>query len=537
MKRTVIYFLATALWLWGSGNTEAQNVVLEKYFAKFLNGYTDYPSPQGKTGLEGWSFNTCYILKDGNIQIGSSQGTEGTVTTEALTKLKGDALVLLEVHGNVSASFDVTALNKGSVTPTTSFSILKESNSFVTSYILTGGDASTKIQIKSKTDYFDFCALKIIDLKDCFFHESFNKMSFTKNTSTSMYDYYETLMNDGSLFDNSISIDGSEGIHKGHRCIGLHYDNTYTTPNLNHASSTVVVLSFRAAGVKNSNIQSSLTLSCKGGGTLYKSTFELAENKWNDYSVEITGITNSTQIEFKGSTVLLDDVMLFDNINLSLDESADNSTVIANSQGELRNVSLNRTLKGGIWNTLCLPFDVSAASIEATTTQTVNPDIRTFKEVDDTGVFLFEPCTGTVTAGYPFLVKVDADVVNPIFPDVTISATEPAALGNETYQLKGTFSPVTLNTNGTHLFLGTDGYLYEPAEVSNTMKGMRAYLAVPASSQGVRVDTGTGMSGISTPLIHTGSSSLYDLQGRRIARGTATRGLYVKDGRKVFVNK
>lgn len=204
-------------------------------------------------------------------------------------------------------------------------------------------------------------------------------------------------------------------------------------------------------------------------------------------------MTSSTALTFGGYYINLDNIMLT-RIPTELDEGVDNTTYIKGHAGQTTDVKLRRTLTANVWCPLCLPFDVTPESFATAANDVVadaNPVLRTFTSVSE-GVFTFDvvPAATTIAAGTPFLVKVTKQVTNPTFANVTVVNTPAEAVpANSDYQFVGTYSPVNLNTDGTHLFLGTDGKLYKPGTTAgyNHMNGLRAYFQIPAAASGTRI--------------------------------------------------
>jgi hypothetical protein len=210
--------------------------------------------------------------------------------------------------------------------------------------------------------------------------------------------------------------------------------------------------------------------------------------------------------------------------------------------GQEQDVTLQRTLTANIWCPLCLPFNITPEQMSTATG--ANCQLCTLDNVTE-GLFHFTDvqANGTVTAGTPFLVKTDAQVVNPTFSGVTINntpaQTKPSA--DSDYQFVGIYSPFNMNTDGTHLFLGIDGNLYQPGTGSgeNRLGGMRAYFVRPLNAQNqARVLIDSGSNGI----VNTEAAEMeaitpiFDLQGRRMAsENHLNKGLYVRNGRKYLM--
>ena len=163
------------------------------------------------------------------------------------------------------------------------------------------------------------------------------------------------------------------------------------------------------------------------------------------------------------------------------DDGTGNAEQLATYAGQKVSVQIagRRFYKDGSWNTLCLPFDVenfTGTSLQGATVKTLSSS--DFDETTGTLTLNFSEVTST-EAGKPYLVKwtTGADILGPIFPNVTIDAT---ANNVETANVDfiGTSAPVVLDANDkTKLFLSDDNLLYWPDE-DVTINSCRAYFAL-----------------------------------------------------------
>ena len=145
---------------------------------------------------------------------------------------------------------------------------------------------------------------------------------------------------------------------------------------------------------------------------------------------------------------------------------------------------LMRTFKAGMWNTVCFPFDLTAAQrgnsdmsgVTYYTLTSVTGDAAVGLDFNVTAV-----TTETMTARTPYLVQfTGADIVNPVFNDVALAAnaftnnTSGSDLGETKFF--GTVHPTSLEIgeNSGFLFLGQNNNLYWP-NVNNDIRAFRAY--------------------------------------------------------------
>ena len=229
---------------------------------------------------------------------------------------------------------------------------------------------------------------------------------------------------------------------------------------------------------------------------------------------------------------------------ITISESSSNATTLSDNNGKIANVTLGRTFAAGIWNTLCLPFDVTTESVKTAFGQTDTPGLRVFNSVDENTMKFIAP-DGTISAGTPFLLKLATECSNPVFTGVTISSTAAQTVIHGDYSFTGTYSPVEI-TDASALFLNSQGKLFKVKsdDSNHTLAGLRAYFTVPANAARplISIDDADGTAtGISPSTIHQNlSTRYYTLSGRPITTPTAS-GIYIvrqADGttRKIIKN-
>ena len=267
----------------------------------------------------------------------------------------------------------------------------------------------------------------------------------------------------------------------------------------------------------------------------------------------------------------------------SLAENDDNDDVLQAWGGKQCDVTLvGRTLyKDGAWNTLCLPFSLDAAQVAASplagaAISVLDTEDGSYSHVtglEDGTLYLNFRTTGSVTAGVPFLIRWDKpqgyddnpdayDLVSPIFENVTIVPTMPAAptSTDQSVSFVGFYSPyVVAGEDRSKLFLGAADMLYYP-NTAVTTGSCRAFfqlgdgITVGDSEQAAPVrrtilnfaDEGDA-TGIASPIVSSEGKDFdslllqeavgetwYDLGGRRFDALPDVRGFYIAKGRKVL---
>ena len=227
------------------------------------------------------------------------------------------------------------------------------------------------------------------------------------------------------------------------------------------------------------------------------------------------------------------------------------------ADGKTRNVMLvGRTFyKDGDWNTLCLPFAMTANQVAAQLNPTKLMTLSTSSFSGGTLTLNFVDAT-TIEAGKPYIVRWTAggaNIENPIFTGVTVSTTT-APVETANVDFIGTTSPVTLDSGDrTKLYLGGASTLYYPS-TDVTINSFRAYFELNNNvvcnnpSQGGYInafvlnfggDEATGIvdadfnlkSGISNTL----QQGWFTLDGRKLPDKPKTKGIYINNGHKVVI--
>lgn len=224
---------------------------------------------------------------------------------------------------------------------------------------------------------------------------------------------------------------------------------------------------------------------------------------------------------------------------LTLEEDAtDTDTKIEKNNGKTQDVTLTRSLKAGVWNTICLPFDVTADQVESVLKATDN--VKEFdKEDKATATIFFKPAT-EMKAGVPYLIKPTEDATVLNFKGVTINNVDKLNRKNgNDYCICGVFGKYTMKTDGTELFLNAAGKFVAPAAATNTMKGFHAYFMVPSGSSAAAININidgetTGINDIETET--TVNGKVYNLNGQYVGNSLngLKKGIYVVNGKKVI---
>ena len=223
---------------------------------------------------------------------------------------------------------------------------------------------------------------------------------------------------------------------------------------------------------------------------------------------------------------------------VTLDESQNNTETISGNADKTVNVKLTRTLKADVWNTFCVPFDVTieGSPLEGATIK----QIASVTEKDDGAVINFVDAPATLEAGNAYLVRTTTAIVNPTFNGVTVKNVTPTnCSGNDNYQLIGIYSPLNIDASlyGKVFGINNQDKLAKVKE-NTSIKGMRAYFLLANSATAAKLNFGGELTGIDAvdngEAVMTGK--VYNLNGQYVGNSLEglKKGFYIVNGKKVL---
>ncbi len=209
-----------------------------------------------------------------------------------------------------------------------------------------------------------------------------------------------------------------------------------------------------------------------------------APGSWNvaEVSCELNTVGETSIFLQYGSTdyfTILSLELEFNNDLVAISESADNSAILSARNGETVDLRVTRTIRAGMYNTFCLPCDVSGSRLKEALGVS-ECSLKWFNAASMAGEAIDMQFTtaSSVQAGAPYLIKTNEDVTESfILRDVVIKNTtrhidKPS--GTPLVKFYGTFNPTPLSTSRNTLVLGANSTLYY-VDHDLTMDGMRGY--------------------------------------------------------------
>ena len=232
------------------------------------------------------------------------------------------------------------------------------------------------------------------------------------------------------------------------------------------------------------------------------------------------------------------------------DNSSDISAAYAGGKTYNRVILNGRSLtKNGNWNTLCLPFSMTAEEIATSPLagaiiKEMDEESTTYSVGTYTLSLKFKTAT-SIEAGKPYIVKWADDsgtVGNPLtFNLVTITSATPSTVSSSDgaqVNFVGTYGPQELSTSSSHLYMGTDNNLYYPKNSGFYVNAFRGYFRLGKLNGEVKaivMDFGEDDPDAihnSQFIIHNEEAEWYDLGGRKLSGKPAQHGIYIHNGRK-----
>lgn len=225
----------------------------------------------------------------------------------------------------------------------------------------------------------------------------------------------------------------------------------------------------------------------------------------------------------------------------------ENSTMAPAASDGTVDVRVKRTIKAGEWNTICLPFAMSAEQVKAAFGTDVElGDFQGYEVSDDGETIAVQFADAqNIEANHPYIIKVEEAVAEFTVDGVAVTPEEEPIVNLGTKRrpkaFVGNYVAGTTIENGC-LFLSDNQFWYSVG--STKIKGLRAYFdfddLLPEFEDNyaeVRaaiffVDQTTGVSERINGKSVQGMC--YDLSGRKVDKPSQS-GVYIIDGHKILV--
>ena len=242
----------------------------------------------------------------------------------------------------------------------------------------------------------------------------------------------------------------------------------------------------------------------------------------NDAMVTYENGTQQT-IDMAGLSIDFDYVALLDDADDDL-----TSTMMNTFGGREVNVELSRPIASGQWNTLCVPFNMSAEQIESVFG--AGTSVAVFSNAENDVVNF--STANEITAGIPCILY-PANTVNKIsLSNIPLkNFLAPGSVKSTDYTFVGTLA--TTSPAGT-IFYFANGNQIKELTADGSIKAFRAYFA--SNGQEARLFS---VDGIITAIntikdeIQPNNTPAYNISGQRVSKDY--KGIVIKNGKKAII--
>lgn len=218
----------------------------------------------------------------------------------------------------------------------------------------------------------------------------------------------------------------------------------------------------------------------------------------------------------------------------------DGTTDVKAIEPGMKNIRFTRPLKNG-WNSICLPFNMSAFDFENSTDTKLQAlasydgEVLNFEEVEN------------LEANVPYLVYITGDnsedrKFHGFNIGTEVFAAEPQAQCRGGFCFQGNYTPSFAMRNrygvADH---GAEGQFIQKGGETSTLPATGAYFTASGKPASVKLNLGGEVTSINSNGVITSDSAsapVYDLKGVRVSNGSLEglpKGLYIQGGKKVYV--
>lgn len=218
----------------------------------------------------------------------------------------------------------------------------------------------------------------------------------------------------------------------------------------------------------------------------------------------------------------------------------DGTTDVKAIEPGMKNIRFTRPLKNG-WNSICLPFNMSAFDFENSTDTKLQAlasydgEVLNFEEVEN------------LEANVPYLVYITGDnTEDGMFHGFNIGtevfAAEPQAQCRGGFCFQGNYTPSFAMRNrygvADH---GAEGQFIQKGGETSTLPATGAYFTASGKPASVKLNLGGEVTGIDSNgviISDSASAPVFDLKGVRVSNGSLEglpKGLYIQGGKKIYV--
>ena len=286
-----------------------------------------------------------------------------------------------------------------------------------------------------------------------------------------------------------------------------------------------------------------------------------------DAGLDVGDVLNASVTEARFSTTSGDELLADVNFTITIADPRivlDENSTTAPEDADGVNVLVRRTINANEWSTICLPFAMSVAQVEAAFGDDV--ELADFNGIESTSdgdnnvteiMVKFDDATA-IEANHPYLIKVSSAISEFTVDGVDIALEDEPSVDKDEYRtgagtkkepyvyhynsFVGTYVADT-DVPNTCLFLSGNKFWYSTGLTK--MKAFRGYFDFydvlaeadnqPASSK-IRFNIGGGTTAIEGCITVSAEEGIWHtLDGRSLSSKPATKGVYIVNRKKVLI--
>ena len=271
-----------------------------------------------------------------------------------------------------------------------------------------------------------------------------------------------------------------------------------------------------------------------------------------EYEWQVQGVYEGGTTEWVSSNFTTEELIEIELVNDDSENDSEkkNSVFIADAEGQYCDVLLSdRTLyKDDNWNTICLPFSLTADELAAS--PLAGAEIRTLADASVTGWHVDMEFTQVdeIQAGVPYIIKWESGdpIENPVFSEVKLSsemAPFVSSDGNVTFS--GYYDAFEVSPDDDPLiYYFSDGSELKYAGNPRTLYACRAYFTFTANEaagnngKAFNFTINYGDGSVPTTISNVEmekNGAWYTVDGRKLLNKPTAKGVYINNGKKTVI--
>lgn len=287
-----------------------------------------------------------------------------------------------------------------------------------------------------------------------------------------------------------------------------------------------------------------------------------------DAGLDVGDVLNASVTEARFSTTSGDELLADVNFTITIADPRivlDENSTTAPEDADGVNVLVRRTINANEWSTICLPFAMSVAQVEAAFGDDV--ELADFNGIESTLTLEGDYATDimvkfvdatTIEANHPYLIKVSSAISEFTVDGVDIVLVEKPSVDKDElitgsgkpkdpyhYFYNSFVGTYVANTDVPNLCLFLSGNKFWYSKGLTKMKAFRGYFDFydvlaeadnqPASSK-IRFNIGGGTTAIEGCITVSAEEGIWHtLDGRSLSSKPATKGVYIVNRKKVLI--